>query len=109
MIGGTDTIIKNSWPIAMKKNAVASYLRSKWPDMVMEWPDMAAVMETPRHENEIFFFENQEAKDSWDKYGCVEDENAEQLVYLMVESGCITLVHRNLNIEEITRKFTTGD
>lgn len=107
-IGGTDTIIKNSWSIGIKKHAIASYLRSKWPDMVMEWPDMATVMETRQGENEIFFYENQEAKDSWSKYGCI-DENAEKLVYLMAERDCITLVHRNLNIEEITRRFTAGD
>ena len=69
---------------------------------------MAIVMEARQGENEIFFYENQEAKDSWKKHGCVEDENAEQLFYLKAERDCITLVHRNLDIEEITRKFTTG-
>jgi len=97
-IGGTDTIIKNSWPIGTKKSAIASYLRVKWPDMVME------IVEG---ENEIFFYENQEAKDSWDEHGCI-DENSEKMVHLIAERDYITLVHENLNIKEITRRFTRG-
>ncbi len=98
-ISGTDTILKNPWPIGAKKSVTTSYLKAKWLNMVME---------TVEGEDEIFFYEDQNAKDSWNKHGRTE-ENAEKMVHLIAKSDYITLVHEHLNIKEVESKFSTGN
>ena len=95
-IGGVDIHFKNSWPIGAKKSVTARYLKAKWPNMVMEYLEG----------DEILFYENQEAKDSWDEHGCI-DENSERMVHLLAQGDCITLVYDgdHLDIEKLKRKF----
>jgi hypothetical protein len=95
MIGGYDIILFHELPEAEALELLVSTAKALWPSCVLEPDDWGP--------NEVFVYETQEAKDSWDTNGAT-DENDPKMVHLITSAGQATIVYSSKDAE-LTRKY----
>ncbi|SFH97666.1 hypothetical protein [Planctomicrobium piriforme] len=74
------------------------YLQLLWPDSVVE-PSVS--------DDEAFIYQSKESQESWDRLGRT-DQNAPQMVQLIVTPDGLTFVHDGLDEAEIRNTFASN-
>lgn len=82
-IGGYDLIFDTPDPKGLAQR-IMNFVN--WPDAISE-----SAFDRPGEEDDFFWYENSEAKESWDKDGATEEYEA-KMIYFLFDEGHLTAV-----------------
>jgi hypothetical protein len=96
-IGGRDLTIQTSVPKEARRELLLAYLQSLWPNGVIEEDDL--------YPGDFFYYENLEAKISWDEEGATDEDRSQMAYCLFGDENSLTVVHDGLDEDSIRKIF----